>query len=623
MSQRDLVRGGGSLFADEGPDGLLHRAFLRGEGFGADEVRRRPVIGICNSWSELNPCNAGLKTLAAAVKLGIARRGGLGLEFPTISLSEPFSRPTSLYLRNLMSMDVEEMISSSPIDGVVLLAGCDKTVPAQLMGAISADKPAVMVTAGPRPTSCWHDAPMTIDDVWPLIDERRIGRLGDDEWLKLEGDLNVGVGTCNVLGTATTMASIAEILGFAVPGATLLPASSAAQNALAERAGELIVDVVARDARPSSLVTLAALENAFRVVCALGGSTNAVIHLVALAGRAGITLTVETMRGWAASTPLLADVRPSGRYLLADLERSGGVPAVIRELAPLLDTSCPTVSGASWTAELENRRAVVTPARSSGARNLGSKGAPAPLVAEDPAAPSAPGALHTLADPVAPNGGGLALLTGSLAPGGAVLKTSAASASLRTHRGRAVVFDGVADVNARIDDAALDVDASSILILRGVGVRGAMGMPEVGHIPIPAKLARAGVTDMLRITDARMSGTATGTVIVHVTPEASVGGPLALVRDGDVIEVDVAAGRVDLLVGSDELVQRAQGGDNPSVTSRAETTSIVHPRGFAWLHERYVLQPDEGCDFEFLRADFARAGQNDQPALLTRPGDVS
>jgi dihydroxy-acid dehydratase len=612
MSQRDLVRGGGSLFADDGPDGLLHRAFLRGEGFSADEVRRRPIIGICTSFSELNPCNAGLPALAAAVKRGIASRGGLGLEFPTISLSEPFSRPTSMYLRNLMSMDVEEMISSSPIDGVVLLAGCDKTVPAQLMGALSADKPAVMVTAGPRPTSCWRDEPMTIDDVWPLIDDRRIGRLGDDEWQKLEGELNVGVGTCNVLGTATTMASIAEILGFAVPGAALLPANSSAQKALAERAGELIVDVVARDARPSALVTLASLENAFRVVCALGGSTNAVIHLVALAGRAGLTLSLDTLRTWGASTPLLADVRPSGRQLLADLERAGGVPALVRELAPLLDTSRPTVTGASWAAELESRAA--EPPRRPGARNLGATG-PAPTV--DIAAPAA---LRTLADPVAPAGGGLALLTGTLAPGGAVLKTSAASVALRRHRGRAVVFDGVADVNARIDDPALEADASSILILRGVGVRGAMGMPEVGHIPIPAKLARAGVSDMMRITDARMSGTATGTVIVHVTPEAAVGGPLAFVRDGDLIEVDVDAGRVDLLVEPDVLAaRRAAVTEAPGSEAAGRFAADRPTRGFAWLHDQHVLQPDQGCDFDFLRADFA--GGAGRPAG-DRPRDV-
>lgn len=567
----------------------------------ADEVRRRPIIGIATSWSELNPCNAGLGSLAAAVKRGIASRGGLGLEFPTISLSEPFSRPTSMYLRNLMSMDVEEMIASSPIDGVVLLAGCDKTVPAQLMGALSADKPAVMVTAGPRPASCWQGQPMTIDDVWPLIDQRRIGRLDDEEWLKLEEDLNVGTGTCNVLGTATTMASIAEVLGFALPGAALLPANGRAQNAAAERAGEMIVDVVARDARPSSLVTRAAVENAFRVVCALGGSTNAVIHLVALAGRAGFDLPVEDLRSWAASTPLLVDVRPSGHHLLADLERAGGVPAVVRELAPLLDTERPTVTGASWASEIEVRRAEsVTAPRASGARNIGSPTADGASAGTDGGSL----ALRTLAHPVAPAGGGLALLAGSLAPGGSVLKTSAASESLRKHRGRAVVFDGVADVNARIDDPALEVDESSIMILRGVGIRGAMGMPEVGHIPIPARLAKAGVTDMMRITDARMSGTSTGTVIVHVTPESAIGGPLGLVREGDLIDVDVDAGRIDLLVDAEELDRRRSNGPGGPVAPASDAPS--RSRGFAWLHDEHVLQPDRGCDFDFLRADFTR-----------------
>lgn len=564
MSQREITRGTGAHFADPGADGLLHRAFLRGEGFTRDEVRRRPVIGIASSWSELSPCNAGLGHLAAAVKRGIAAAGGLGLVFPTISLSEPFVRPTSMLLRNLMSMDVEEMIASSPIDGVVLLAGCDKTVPAQLMGAISAGKPAVMVTAGPRPVSCWRGADLTIDEVWPLIDERRLGRLDDEEWERLEGDLNVGVGTCNVLGTAITMAAVAEVLGFALPGTALLPAGSPEQAAAAERAGRMIVDVVGRGVDPASLVTIESLENAVRTTCALGGSTNALIHLEAIAGRAGLTLGVERMREWTATTPLLADVRPTGRGLLADLDRAGGVPAVVAELGDLIHGDRPAVDGTPW----------------------GERG---PSVAPDRAV------LHARAEPIAPTA--LTVLTGSLAPGGAVVKTVAGG--IRRHRGRAIVFDGVADLNARIDDDDLGATADSVLVLRGVGVLGAPGIPEVGHVPIPAALARDGVTDLVRVTDARMSGTATGTVVLHVTPESAVGGPLAFVRDGDEIELDLDTGRLDLLVDADELAAREPAPARP----RAR-------RGYGWLFDEHVLQPDLGCDFDFLRPErVAPAGE--------------
>ena len=561
MSQRDVARGGGSLFADEGPDGLLHRAFLRGEGYTEEDVRRSPVIGIATSWSELNPCNAGLREVAEAVKRGIADRGGIGLEFPTISLSEPFTRPTSMFLRNLMSMDVEEMIASSPVDGVVLLAGCDKTVPAQLMGAVSANKPAIMVVAGPRPTSCWKKEMLTIDDVWPLIDERRLGNLDDADWRELEGNLNTGVGSCNVLGTATTMAAIAEVLGFALPGSSLLPANSQERLTAAVAAGAAIVDAVARGIGAANMVTERALENAFRIVCALGGSTNAVIHLEAIAGRAGISLGVVKMREWASSTPLLANVRPSGRFLLADLERAGGIPAVLAELASIVDLDAPSARGVPWREAL-------------------------------PAVVDRSGALHGIDDPLSLEGG-IAMLAGTLAPGGAVLKTSASDSSMRQHVGPALVFDGVADLNARIDDEDLPVDANTVLVLRGVGVQGGPGMPEVGHIPIPAKLARAGVIDMMRLTDARMSGTATGTVIVHVTPEAVVGGPIALVRDGDLIEIDVAEGRIDLLVDPAELTRRS--------TVQVPVAAL---RGYGWLHAQHALQPDAGCDFDFLRADF-------------------
>ena len=566
MSQHDLKRAGGALFSDPGQDGLLHRAFLRGEGFGEADVRRSPVIGICTSWSELNPCNAGLRDLAALVKEGVREAGGLALEFPTISISEPFTRPTSLFLRNLMSMDVEETIGSAPIDGVVLLGGCDKTVPAQLMGALSANTPAVMLTAGPRPVPCYGGEPFTIDDVWPVCERRRTGEASDAEWLALEGKVNVGVGTCNVMGTAITMAAVAEVLGFALPGSALPPAASERRRALAHQTGRQIVDTVRTGRRPRTLVTAAALENAFRVVCALGGSTNAVIHLEAIAGRVGLTIGTRNYEAWAAGTPYVTNVRPGGRLLLADLEAAGGVPAVMHRIADVLHTGERTVTGATWRETLD---ASSFPAH--------------PAVAP----PDAPLAAR----------GGLTMLHGNLAPRGAVLKTAGAhEPRLQRHRGRAVVFEGVADLNARIDDPTLDVTADSVLVLRGMGVLGAPGMPEVGHIPIPAKLARAGVRDLLRLSDARMSGTSTGTVVLHVTPEAAAGGPLGILQTGDEVELDVATGTIRHFLSEAEIAARP-----PYRAPDAPT------RGYAWLHRRHALQADAGCDFDFLRADFEGA----------------
>jgi dihydroxy-acid dehydratase len=573
MSQRELTRAGGALFADPGQDGLLHRAFLRGAGFDADDVRRSPVIGICTSWSELNPCNAGLRDLAESVKAGVRASGGLALEFPTISISEPFTRPTSLFLRNLMSMDVEETIASAPIDGVVLLGGCDKTVPAQLMGALSANVPAVMCTAGPRPVPCHGGEPFTIDDVWPACERRRTGELDDAEWLALEGRMNTGVGTCNVMGTAITMAAVAEVLGFALPGSALPEATGERRQAIARETGAQAVAAVRARRRPRDLVTPAALENAFRVACALGGSTNAVIHLEAIAGRAGLTLGPRRLGAWAAGTPWVADVRPGGRLLLADLERAGGVPAVMRRIAPLLHLGECAATGATWREVLD-----------------ASEFAPHPAVASDGATLAARGALT--------------VLHGNLAPRGALLKTAGVhDPRLRRHRGRAVVFEGVADLNARIDDPDLDVDADSVLVLRGMGVLGAPGMPEVGHIPIPAKLARQGVRDMLRLSDARMSGTATGTVVLHVTPEAAAGGPLGLLATGDEVALDVEAGTIRHFLSDAELAARApyRAADPPT-------------RGYAWLHRRHALQPDAGCDFDFLRADFGEAASREASA---------
>lgn len=561
MSQRDVSSGGGANFADTGQDGLLHRAFLRATGLSAEEVRRRPVIGIATSSSDLNPCNLGTAPLVERVKDGVRAAGGLPLAFPTISVSEPFTRPTSLYLRNLLSMDVEEMITSAPIDGVVLVGGCDKTVPAQIMGALSARKPAVLLTAGPRmPSSFGRHNDFTIDDIWPLCEARRAGEVDDEEWTELERCGIGGVGTCNVLGTAITMAAVAEVLGFSLPGSSLPYATSGEREDLAFRTGELAVATTRAGRTPDELVSMRSLENAFRVVTALGGSTNAVIHMEAIAGRAGHVLGMRRFSQWSETTPYVTDVRPSGRHTLADLHEAGGVPAVVNRIRDQLDLDTLTATGLPWKDHLATLDVTPHPAIADGV-------------------------------PLAPRGG-IVVLHGNLAPRGAVLKTAGVhDPRLRRHRGRAVVFDGLADLNARIDDPDLPVDADSVLVLRAMGVIGAPGMPEVGQIPVPAKLRKAGVRDMLRLSDARMSGTATGTVVLHITPESAAGGPLGLVRDGDEIELDVAAGTIRVLLSREELDGRVS--VPPPLSPR---------RGYGWLHHQHVLQPDEGCDFDFLRA---------------------
>jgi len=540
----------------------MHRAFLRGAGFSADDVRRTPVIGIANSASDLNPCNKGLAYLVKHVKRGVRDAGGLPLEFPTITISEPFTRPTSLYLRNLMSMDVEEMINVSPIDGVVLMGGCDKTVPAQLMGAVSANKPAVMLTAGPRPTSCHrgNDA-ITVDDAWPFCDNRRLGKVDDEEWLEFEGNLNTDVGTCNVMGTASTMAAIAEVLGFSLPESSFAGATSDARADLAYRTGVEAVLAVRREQLPADLITLGALENAFRTLVAIGGSTNGVIHLEAIAGRAGLHIGRERFRDWSHTTPYLANVRPGGACTLPQFEEAGGLGGVLSRITDLLHLDAATADGST----LGERLAAVTQISHE-------------AIAERDA-------------PLSPRGS-IVMLHGNLAPGGAVLKTVGVDdPAMFTHRGRVVVFDGLDDLNERIDSPDLDVDADSILVLRGLGPVGSRGMPEVGHIPVPAKLMREGVTEMVRISDARMSGTSTGIVVLHTSPEAAVGGPLAYLRTGDEVLLDAETGRLEHFVDEAEFFAREpyRPADPPT-------------RGFAKLHVEHVMQAEYGCDFDFLRA---------------------
>ncbi len=542
---------------------FLRGAYARGSGLTADDLSR-PTIGIAQTWSEFNPCHRHLREVAESVKRGVLAAGGLPLEFPTISLGEIYLSPTSMLFRNLMAMDTEEMILSQPMDGVVLLGGCDKTLPAQLMGAASADRPAIVVTAGPMLTGRYEGARLgACTDCRGFWGEYRAGRLDATRLEAVQGELFPSTGTCMVMGTASTMAALTEALGMTLPGMAAVPAPLARRLRLAEAAGRRIVAMAREDLRPSAILTRAAFENAVRVLMATGGSTNAVVHLLAIAGRAGVPLTLDDFDRASRDTPLIANVRPSGKYHMEDLAEAGGIPVVIRELAPLLNLDARTASGETLGAEIDRFPArgdwqdVITPLDR-------------PLRSE----------------------GGLAILRGSLAPDGAVLKVSAATPALFQHRGPACVFRDLADLAARVDDPALPVTPQSVLVLQNAGPVGGPGMPEAGSLPIPKKLLAMGVRDIVRISDARMSGTAGGTVILHVAPEAAAGGPLALVRDGDDVALDVQARRVDLLVPEAELVRRRAEWQPPTFQAR---------RGYRRLYVERVLQAPDGCDFDFLR----------------------
>jgi len=550
-------------FGRQDLDGFVHRSWLKSEGFSDHVFDGLPVIGIANSWSELTNCNAHLRQVADAVKRGVWSAGGFPLEFPTISLGEVLMKPTTMMFRNLMAMDVEECIRAYPLDAVVLLSGCDKTTPAMLMGAASADVPAVMVTGGPMLRGNWRQEELgSGTDGWRLWAERRAGRLTDEEWSEAESCMSRSPGHCMVMGTASTMASMAEALGMALPGNAAIPAPDSRRLAMAELAGRRAVDMAkAGGPKPSEILTAPAFDNAIRALMAIGGSTNAVIHLVALARRAGVALALARFDELSRTTPFLLNVRPSGKYLMEDFFYAGGLPVVLKALLPLLHRDAPSVNGRT----LEDNVREATCWNDDVIRPL-----ELPLAAE----------------------GGLAILRGNLCPGGAVIKVSAASGHLLTHRGRAVVFADHADLHRRIDDPALPVDESSVLVLKHVGPKGAPGMPEWGAAPVPAHLLKKGVKDMVRISDARMSGTSYGTVVLHVAPESAVGGPLALVRDGDEIELNVPNRTLTLHVSDDELARRRA----------AWTPPAPHfTRGYGRLFLDHILQADEGCDFDFLR----------------------
>jgi dihydroxy-acid dehydratase len=542
----------------------LRRSFARSMGYG-DAMLERPVIGILDTSSGFNNCHRHLPELIEAAKRGVLAAGGLPVPFPTISLGEPFLHPTSLMFRNLMSMDAEEMIRAQPMDAVVLVGGCDKTVPALLMGALAADKPAILVVAGPMMTGRHGDERLgACTDCRRFWAQYRAGQIEKDEIQAIERRLATTAGTCPVMGTASTMACLAETLGMILPGTAAIPAVHADRLRAAEASGVRAVAMAGTDGpRPTEIVSQGAVENALRVLLALGGSTNGILHLAAIAGRAGIEVPLERFNELSDTTPVLVDLKPTGPHYMEDFFAAGGLGAVLRELKPLLHLDERTVTGETLAERLSQEPAYVD-------RRV----------------------IHSMAAPQQPVGG-LVALFGTLAPGGAILKRSAADARLFEHEGRAVVFSSLEDLALRIDDPELDVAADDILVLQNAGPRSPAAMPEAGYLPLPRKLGRAGVKDMVRISDARMSGTAFGTIVLHVTPEAADGGPLGLVRNGDRVRLSVEQRRLDLLVPEEELARRR---------AAARAPGPAPSRGYARLYHDHVLPADRGCDFDFLTA---------------------
>jgi len=545
-------------------DGFLHRSWLKSTGMSDETFRGRPVIGICNSWSELVNCNVHLRGLAQAVKRGVLQAGGVPIEFPVISLGESLMKPTTMLYRNLMAMDVEESIRSYPLDGVVLLTGCDKTNPASIMGAASANIPTIVVTGGPMLNGHWRGRELgSCSDCWHYNEELRAGRITEAEFEEIENSMSRSNGHCMTMGTASTMACVTEALGLTLPGGAAIPAVDSRRAQVAEAAGRQIVELVERDLKPSEILTRPAFENAIRVLHAISGSTNAILHLIAYAGRVGVDLPLQLFDDLCRSTPWLVDLKPAGEHLMEDFFYAGGLPALMAQIADLLDLGAMTVTGQTLGDNLEE--------------------SPTEIVDRDVIRP---------ADDPLDTGGSLVVLRGSLCPDGAVMKISAADPRLLQHEGRAVVFEHIHDLATRVDDEALEIDEDSVMVLRNAGPVGAPGMPEWGHLPIPAKLLKRGVTDLLRISDARMSGTSYGAVVLHVAPESAVGGPLALVETGDRIHLDVQERRLDLLVDNRELERRREAWERPERKDE---------RGYRRLYEDHVLQANEGCDFDFLR----------------------
>ena len=564
QSDTSGFRQGLTSYGDQGFSLFLRKAFIKGAGY-TDAALDKPVIGIANTASAYNPCHGNSAQLIEALERGILLAGGLPMTFPTISLHESFAAPTSMYLRNLMAMDTEEMLRAQPMDAVVLIGGCDKTVPAQLMGAASAGLPAIQLITGSMLTGSHRGERVgACTDCRRYWARYRAGEVDEAEKDEVNDRLVASVGTCSVMGTASTMACIAEALGMTVPGGASPPAVTADRMRVAELTGTQAVQLAHTRLGIDQILTADAFENALRVLLAIGGSTNGLVHLAAMAGRVGLDLDLDAFDRMGRETPVLIDLKPSGQHYMEDFHHAGGMPALLRELRPLLKLDALTVTGKTLGENLDMATA-----------------------------PFAQTVIRSVDNPIYPQGG-IAVLRGNLAPAGAIIKQSAADPRLMEHEGRAVVFENSADLAARIDDPDLDVHAHDILVLKNIGPKGAPGMPEAGYLPIPQKLARAGVKDMVRISDGRMSGTAFGTVVLHVTPEAAVGGPLAYVQTGDRIRLSVSERSLEWLVSPEELAQRQKA---KPVTPPAAT------RGYRQLFLKTVNQADQGADFDFLRAE--------------------
>ncbi|ATJ83032.1 dihydroxy-acid dehydratase [Halomonas beimenensis] len=553
--------------------GFAHRQRTQQMGLRREEFMGKPVVGILNTWSDLSPCHAHLKDRAEAVKRAVWAAGGFPVELPAMSLGEVMVKPTTMLYRNFLAMEAEELLRSHPIDGVVLLGGCDKTTPGLLMGAISMDIPSIFCPAGPMLNGKWKGKTLGAGThTRKYWDELRSGNITQEDWVDLESRMTRSNGTCNTMGTASTMTSIVDAMGLTLPGASSIPAADSGHIRMASECGSRIVEMIWEDLKPSDFLTRESFLNGARCYMAMGGSTNAAVHLIALARRAGVELTLDDLDAVAREIPVLANIFPSGEYLMEDFFYAGGLPALLKRLDGHLDLDAGGISG----------------------KALGEWIAPAECYDDD--------VIRHFGEPVTP-GAALAVLRGNLAPNGAVIKASAANPELARHRGRAVVFDNHADLVARIDDPALEITADSVLVLRNAGPKGAPGMPEWGALPIPKKLLAQGVRDMLRISDARMSGTHYGTCVLHVAPESAVGGPLALVRDGDEIELDIDARRLELCIDEQELEARRQAWRAPS--PRID-------RGYTAIFQEHVTQADQGCDFDILQ----NGQRQDEPEIF-------
>jgi L-arabonate dehydrase len=548
-------------FGLQDKDGFIHRSWMKNQGFPADLFDGRPVVGICNTWSELVPCNAHFRLIADRVKRGVYEAGGFPLEFPVMSLGETNLRPTAMLFRNLVSMDVEESIRGNPLDGVVLLCGCDKTTPSLMMGAASCDLPALVVSGGAMLNGNFRGQPIgSGTNVWSMSEDVRAGRMSCEDFMDAESCMSRSAGHCMVMGTASTMACMVEALGMGLPQNAATPAVDSRRYVLAQEAGRRVVEMVREDLKMSKILTREAFENAIRVNAAIGGSTNAVLHLLALAGRVGVKLQLDDFDRLGHDLPLLVNLMPSGRFLMEDFYYAGGIPAVVRALGDLIRGDALTVNG----------------------KTMGENTADAPCWNAD--------VIHSRENPIRERAG-IAVLRGNLAPGGALVKPSAATPRLLRHRGRAVVFTDIEDFKRRIDDPALEIDENSVMVLKGAGPRGYPGMPEVGNMPMPKKLLQRGITDLVRVSDARMSGTAYGTVVLHITPESAVGGALALVQNGDEIDLNVEARQLELCVSDEELSRRRKAWTPPPPVANS---------GYQRLYIEHVLQADQGADFDFL-----------------------